>query len=176
MNKPLLLSFHPDISKSRTNRALLQSAATLQKFEIIDVGSGLNNGHFCIDDEVNRLKQARSIIFQFPFYWYSVPPLMKQWLDEVITHMFYVNYELDGKLIEGKSLYTVITAGNSKEAYSNTGSNIFTVEELIRPLQATANRCKLNWKPPFVVYGAMKLTPDERNQYSLRYKDYLAEI
>ena len=26
------------------------------------------------------------IVFQHPFYWYSTPPLMKQWLDELLTY------------------------------------------------------------------------------------------
>lgn len=90
--------------------------------------------------------------------------------------MFYVNYDQGGKQIEGKALYTIITAGNLKEAYHHDGSNKFTIEELLSPLQATANRCKLNWNKPFVVYGAMRLSQDEMTQYTSDYKEYLLKI
>ncbi|MEU3281800.1 NAD(P)H-dependent oxidoreductase [Streptomyces antibioticus] len=27
-----------------------------------------------------------TVVLQFPFYWYSTPPLLKQWLDQVTPY------------------------------------------------------------------------------------------
>ncbi|SQC93819.1 General stress protein 14 [Cedecea neteri] len=50
-----------------------------------------------------------------------------------------------------------VTAGNVEEAYRPGGRNLFTIESLLAPLRATANRCGLAWCAPFVVYTADKL-------------------
>ena len=42
------------------------------------------------------LVAADTIVFQFPFYWYSVPPLLKEWIDLVLEHGF--AYGLEGDL------------------------------------------------------------------------------
>ncbi len=82
---------------------------------------------------------------------------MKAWQDAVLTRMYYIKYETEGRLLEGKPLLVVATAGNVPEAYAPTGANAFTMAELLRPLEATAHRCGLPWQPPFLVYRADKL-------------------
>ena len=41
---------------------------------------------FDIDAEQRLLEAHDIVIFQQPFYWYSVPPLIKQWCDLVLEH------------------------------------------------------------------------------------------
>ncbi|XP_051985274.1 ribosyldihydronicotinamide dehydrogenase [quinone]-like [Xyrauchen texanus] len=37
-----------------------------------------------ITEEQQKLKQADLVIFQFPLYWFSVPAIMKGWIDRVL--------------------------------------------------------------------------------------------
>ncbi len=45
---------------------------------------------FAIDvkNEQSMLKAHHRIVIQFPLYWYSVPPLLKKWQDDVLTPGF----------------------------------------------------------------------------------------
>jgi len=42
------------------------------------------------------------IVLQFPMYWYSMPPLLKKWLDDVLTYNF--AYGSKGDKLKGKDL------------------------------------------------------------------------
>lgn len=157
MSKTLILLFHPDLTRSRANAALAGAAARLPGVEVVDMYALYPDGQVDADREVARLLAADRIVFQFPIQWYSTPPLLKAWQDAVLTRMYYIAYKTEGCLLEGRPLLVVATAGNVPEAYAPGGANRFTMEELLRPLEATAHRCGLPWQPPFLVYRADKL-------------------
>jgi putative NADPH-quinone reductase len=157
MSKTLILLFHPDLGRSRANAALAGAASRLPGVEVADIHSLYPDGRIDADREVARLLSADRIVLQFPVQWYSTPPLLKAWQDAVLTRMYYLAYEVEGRLLEGKPMLVVATAGNVPEAYAPDGANKFTIAELLRPLEATAHRCGLPWQPPFLVYRANKL-------------------
>ncbi|XP_035274546.1 NAD(P)H dehydrogenase [quinone] 1 [Anguilla anguilla] len=41
-----------------------------------------------IKEEHRKVEEAELIIFQFPMYWFSVPAILKGWLDRVLTQGF----------------------------------------------------------------------------------------
>lgn len=53
----------------------------------------------------------------------------------------------------GKTLMVVTTAGSEHDAYRSGGRNRFTVDELLRPYQASAVHAGMIWQTPLVVYG-----------------------
>jgi putative NADPH-quinone reductase len=163
MTKTLILLFHRDLSASKANAALAAAATKLPDVEIVDMQSVYPDGVDMFRDgerEAARLLSADRIVFQFPIQWYSTPALLKAWQDAVLTRMFYVAYEQEGRLLEGKPLMIAATAGNVPEAYRAGGRNMFPMIELLAPLRATAHRCGLTWADPFIVYRADKLDPE----------------
>lgn len=171
MSKTLILLFHPDLNRSRANAALAGAAARLPGIEVADMYAFYPDGAIDADREVARLLSADRIVLQFPIQWYATPPLLQAWKDAVLTRMFYIAYPTEGRLLEGKPLLVVATAGNVPEAYQRGGANKFTMEELLRPLEATAHRCSLLWQAPFLVYRADKL--DDLSLHGAA-KDYAA--
>ncbi|RFZ89281.1 flavodoxin family protein [Shinella sp. WSJ-2] len=171
MSKTLILLFHPDLKRSRANAALAAAAARLPGTEVADMYALYPDGKIDADREVARLLSADRIVLQFPIQWYATPPLLQAWKDAVLTRMFYIAYPTEGRLLEGKPLLVVATAGNVPEAYQRGGANKFTMEELLRPLEATAHRCGLPWQAPFLVYRADKL--DDLSLHGAA-KDYAA--
>lgn len=156
MPNTLILLFHSDLARSRANRALQEAASALPGVTIVDMQAQYPDGAIDAGAEVARLLAADRIVFQFPVQWYSTPPLLKAWQDAVLTRMFYLAYESEGRLIEGKPLLVAASAGNVPEAYARGGQNRFSLHELLRPLEATAHRCGLVWQEPFLLYGAHK--------------------
>lgn len=173
MPKTLILLFHPDLSRSKANRALVDAAATVPGVEIVDMYRQYPAGPINVDAEVARLLTANRLVLQFPVQWYSTPALLKSWQDTVLTRMFYLAYDAEGAKLAGVPLMVTATAGNLEEAYSSTGENLFPLTELLRPLQATANRCGLPWSPPFLVYRANKQTDAGLQIVAQRYEGRL---
>lgn len=163
MTKTLILLFHRDLSSSKANAALAAAAAKVPGVDIVDMQALYPDGVDMFRDgerEAARLLSADRIVFQFPIQWYSTPALMKAWQDAVLTRMFYIAYEQEGRALEGTPLMIAATAGNVPDAYRPGGRNMFPMIELLAPLRATAHRCGLVWADPFVLYQADKLAPE----------------
>ncbi|MFZ0100594.1 MAG: NAD(P)H-dependent oxidoreductase [Gemmobacter sp.] len=163
MTKTLILLFHPDLTRSRANATMARAAATLPGVEVVDMTAVAPHGLDLFRDgeaEAARLLAADRIVLQFPVQWYSTPPLLKAWQDAVLTRMFYLAYDIEGRRLEGTPLMIAATAGNTPEAYTHGGRNLMPMADLLAPLRATAHRCGLVWADPFILYQADKLPPD----------------
>lgn len=172
----LILLFHPDLTRSRANVALATASAQLSGVEVVDMQSAYPTGIDLFRDgerEAARLLSARRIVLQFPVQWYSTPPLLKAWQDAVLTRMFYIAYEAEGRMLEGRPVLIAATAGNTVEAYRPGGRNLFAFDALLAPLKATAHRCGLIWNEPFLLYEA-----DKRDAKALERaaEDYVATL
>ena len=173
MSKTLVLLFHPDIARSRANAALSTAASKIDDVEIFDVQRAYPDGEIDTDAEVQRLLAVDRIVLQYPMQWYATPPILKAWLDAVLTRLFYINYESEGRRLRGMPIMISVTAGNTPEAYSQGGRNMFTMLELLAPIRAAAHRCELAWNNPFIVYHANQLSLDELKAEGARYTEVL---
>lgn len=172
MTKTLILLFHPDLAHSKANAALAAAAAKLPDVEVVNMQAIYPDGIDLSKDgewEALRLLACDRIVLQFPIQWYSTPPLLKAWQDAVLTRMFYIAYESEGRMFEGTPLMVAATAGNVPDAYRSGGRNMFTMNALLAPLQATAHRCGLPWAEPFVLYKADKLESEALDAAAAEY-------
>lgn len=177
MTKTLILLFHRDLSQSRANAALAAAAAGIPGVEVVDMQALYPEGIDMVADgerEAARLLATDRIVLQFPIQWYSTPALLKAWQDAVLTRMFYLAYEAEGRALEGTPLMLAATAGNVPDAYRPGGRNMFAMIDLLAPLRATAHRCGLPWSDPFIVYEADKLLPDALEAAAADYAATLA--
>ncbi|CAH1666348.1 NAD(P)H oxidoreductase YRKL / Flavodoxin 2 [Hyphomicrobiales bacterium] len=178
MTKTLILLFHRDLSASKANAALAAAAGELPGVDVVDMAALYPDGIDMARDgahEASRLLSADRVVLQFPIQWYSTPALLKAWQDVVLTRMFYMAYEQEGRLLEGTPLMIAATAGNVPEAYAPGGRNMFPMIELLAPLRATAHRCGLGWSAPFILYEADKLAPEALEKAAADYKARLEE-
>lgn len=169
-----LLMFHPDFARSKANRTLAEAARTCPDVEVVDVHALYPDGRIDVETEVRQLLGAERLILQFPVRWYSTPALLQEWQDQVLTRMMYVN-PTEGERLRGMPLLVAATAGNTPEAYSPTGINLFPLEDLLRPLQAMASRCALQWTPPFIVHRADRRPAVELAAEADRYAERIRE-
>ena len=169
MTKTLIIMSHPDVAQSSSQQFLLAAIKGEERIQIRHLESILaeqENNHF--DKRIERacLQEADRIIFQFPFYWYQCPSVMKQWMDEVLT----LNLSQKGKK---KELGIVVTVGAKKDRYAAGGSVGFGIEELLRPYQALANQLGWNYQTPFIIYQFQYLKETQKQQLLVDYLYYL---
>ena len=83
------LVFHPDLQASRVNRAWKRQLESSGKVATSrDLYGDYPDFRIDIEREQDQLLAHDRVILQFPLYWYSCPPLLKKWLDDVLTHGF----------------------------------------------------------------------------------------
>ena len=78
-----------------------------------------------IKDEVEKIKWADMIIFQFPVWWTSPPAILKGWFDRVflpgVVHNIAEGKLYDTGLLKGKKAMLSFTTGATKDVYSSEG-------------------------------------------------------
>ncbi|MUH71265.1 NAD(P)H-dependent oxidoreductase [Psychrosphaera haliotis] len=161
--KKILINFaHPAKSHSNINKALRKAVETLEGVTVNDLYANYPDFMIDIQREQALCEAHDIIIFQHPFYWYSTPAIMKEWLDLVLEHGW--AYGSEGKALENKLFFQVITTGGDASTYQKDGYNQFTINELTSPYQATAKLCNMTWLPPFTVSGVHRGLEQEKVQ------------
>src|SRR5690625_7830283 len=84
--KTLVLVFHPNLSESRGNLRLVEEIKKHPNATVHNVYEAYSDEKIDIQKEQQLVEEHDRIVLQFPFYWYSAPPLLKKWLEEVITY------------------------------------------------------------------------------------------
>ncbi len=175
MKTILILFGHPAFRRSTINAALRETVETLDGVTFHDLYASYPD--FLIDvQHEQRLCEAHDIIvFQHPFYWYSTPSIVKEWFDLVLEYDW--AYGSDGTALAGKITFQALTAGGAAEDYRADGLNRYTIRELSRPYQATANLCGMKWLPPFAVLGIHQGLPqNERVRHAEDYRRTLIAL
>lgn len=166
-NKILILFAHPKLERSAINSFLIKSIPKSNNITFHDIYERYPDFNIDIEYEKKLLDNHNIIIWQHPFYWYSAPPLLKQWIDLVLE--FGWAYGPGGNALQGKLVFNSITSGGQRSAYSKDGYNRFTVKELLAPFDQTAILCKMTYLPPFAVHGTHRISKEELELSAKKY-------
>jgi glutathione-regulated potassium-efflux system ancillary protein KefG len=155
----LILFAHPAFQKSRINRRLLHAVQGLENVKIHDLYEEYPDFQIDVKREQQLLLDHDVIVLQHPFFWYSSPALIKEWEDLVLEYGF--AYGVGGTRLAGKRMLSAITTGGPETAYRRAGYNYFTIREFLTPFEQTARLCNMEYLPPFVVFGSLRLFDEE---------------
>lgn len=148
----LVLYAHPAPHKSRVNRRLAAAAREVEGVTFRDLYELYPDFLIDVEEEQKLLKEHDVIVLQHPFYWYSAPSLVKEYLDLVLTYGW--AYGAGGTALQGKTLLQAISAGGSEEVYTTQGRNRFTMRQLLAPFDQTAFLCGMRYLAPHTIHGA----------------------
>ena len=151
MKKILIQFAHPAKFRSKINTALRAAVEGLDDIYINDLYSLYPDFLIDVPREQQLCEEYDAIVFQHPFYWYSTPAIMKEWLDLVLVHGW--AFGTKGTKLADKLYLHALTAGGDASAYEKGASAGLGIRELTSPYQATARLCRMHWLPPFVVLG-----------------------
>ncbi|MGW0854386.1 NAD(P)H-dependent oxidoreductase [Streptomyces sp. NPDC002690] len=121
--------------------------------------------------EQEKLLWADTIIFQFPLWWYTMPAILKGWVDRVFTYRFAYGVGAHNETqygerfgegtLAGKRALLSVTAGGSESHYSARGIN-GPIDDLLFPIQhGILYHPGVDVLPPFVLYGIDRMTAEE---------------
>jgi putative NADPH-quinone reductase len=145
---------HPGHKHSHVNRYMARAASAVEGITFVDLYRDYPRFDIDVDVEQRRLLDHDVILFQFPFFWYSTPSIIKEWEDLVLEHGF--AYGADGDHLEGKRLHLAITAAGPEDAYTPGGYQHHPIREFLTPLEQTARLCKMHFSAPYVLYASLR--------------------
>lgn len=174
MRKILVLFAHPKYEHSDVNQALLENIRGLENVTIRDLYELYPDFNINIQDEQELLFEHEVVIWHHPIYWYSCPPILKQWIDLVLE--FGWAYGPGGIFLRNKYVLNAVTSGGSQEVYASNGRNRYTMEEFLRPFEQAAYLCEMRYLPYFHVGGTHKITPENLHQKVKEYEDLILHL
>jgi glutathione-regulated potassium-efflux system ancillary protein KefF len=172
----LVLVAHPDIARSRVNRALAAQARLLppEAVEVRDLYALYPDYVLDIEAEQDALSKARTIVWVHPVQWYSMPAMMKLWVDEVLA--FGWAYGPGGRALLNKCLWLVVSAGGGRESYQAQGSNRYGFEHFLPAYQQTAELMGMRFLEPHIFYGAHRADDKEVFAHAFDFKHRLLTL
>ncbi|PKP51404.1 MAG: flavodoxin [Bacteroidetes bacterium HGW-Bacteroidetes-12] len=156
MKKTLLILAHPHLQKSIRNKLIAEELANENKLEIRDLTALYPNYNINVAEEQKKLVEADTIVFQYPLYWYNVPPILKLWIDEVFTYGFAFgkgNYQL-----EGKKIVVSCTIGSNEDIYPAE-----TLEKIFFHFKGLAAYCKMDYFAEVISFGEVHVTGEPKS-------------
>ncbi|WML43422.1 NAD(P)H-dependent oxidoreductase [Neobacillus sp. PS3-40] len=157
--KTLVIVAHPNLERSKVNKTWMNRLQHEENVTVHNLYALYPNFEVDVEVEQQLLLEHDRIVLQFPFYWYSSPALLKQWQDVVLAYGF--AYGSQGNNLHGKEFMLAISSGGPDGAYQAGGYNHYSMSELTRPFQATANLCGMHFLPSFLLQGMMTLTEEK---------------
>jgi len=169
----LVLVAHPDLARSRVNRALLDAARGAGA-AVVDLYAQAPDYLIDIAAERERLRDVRLLVWVHPIHWYGMPPLMKLWVDEVFA--FGWAYGPGGDALRGRDLWLVTSTGGPEASYRHDGWNRYPFDAFLPPYEQTAALVGLRFLPPLVLHGAHRAADAEiaahAAVFAARLRDY----
>ncbi|OBZ12226.1 NAD(P)H-dependent oxidoreductase [Bacillus sp. FJAT-26390] len=169
--KTMVIAAHPQLNTSRANQAWLLELQKNSNIHVRDLYNEYRDWNIDIEKEQQLLLQYDRIVFQFPLFWYSCPPLLKKWFDDVLTYGW--AFGADGECLLGKEFIVATTTGGTENEYRSGGANWHTISELLRPIQSTIAKCNGVYLPAFVTYNANRGTDEYLSQEAKKYAKHI---
>ncbi|MEV6028331.1 NAD(P)H-dependent oxidoreductase [Streptomyces sp. NPDC052036] len=150
----------------------MRPPSPLARVTVHELGPVCRDGRFEVAREQQLLRDHDRIVWQFPWYWYSVPAVLKAWIDQVLTYGF--AYGSSGSAPRGKTLQLVTSTSGPEESYApGDPTSRLTMTQLLASLDATARLIGMRLAEPLVLHGARTVSDENLAVHAKRYRELL---
>lgn len=156
----LVIHAHPKPSQSVVTAALLGTLRQAGDSAIRSLYQLYPDFDIDVETEQQELLAADLVVWLTPVYWYSVPSLMKHWIDQVLLNGW--AYGQGATALRGKACWWVCSVGAPAHEYAASGMHRRPFADYVPPMEQTARFCGMDWLPPFAVHAGHSATEAER--------------
>ncbi|GGG91759.1 NAD(P)H-dependent oxidoreductase [Pedobacter zeae] len=151
--KTLIIVSHPNIKSSLINKRWIEELTKYpEQYVVHQLYEAYPDEQIDVLAEQKLVEQYDRIVFQFPYYWFNCPPLLKKWMDEVMTYGWAYGSK-SGFKMSGKKIALAISLGVDEHELHPSGTYHYTLEELTRPFELSFQYVKADYQPLFAYYG-----------------------
>lgn len=140
---------------------------------VAESGHAWSNGTQPADVQAEQAKllAADAVVFQFPLWWFSMPAIMKGWIERVFAYGLAYGYKNAGNSyrygeggLQGRRAMLSVTTGGPAADFAPRGIN-GQLDELLFPItHGTLFFSGMEVLPTYAVHGAGRMTPEAAEQ------------
>jgi putative NADPH-quinone reductase len=168
----LIIYAHPAHDHSYVNYRLAEAARSVPNVRLHDLYETYPDFYIDVAHEQALLSDADLVVLQHPIQWYSMPSLLKEWIDVVLEHGW--AYGTGGTALRGKDHWLVCTTGGTDESYQESGQHEHRFSAFLPPFEQTARLCGMRWLSPYIIHGARQMDETTVATHARHYRERLA--
>lgn len=132
-----------------------------------------------IKEEMDKVKWADLVIFQFPVWYGGMPAMMKGWFDRVFasgfsSDMFQGRIYDKGLMKDKKAMLSFTTGGPEESYYQNIPD--YDPAKLLPVITESLKYSGFKVLKPFIIFGAIGLSEKDAEKSFDRYRKLLTEL
>lgn len=152
--KTLVVVAHPDIETSAVNKKWMEELKQYpDKYTVHELYKAYPEGEIDVKKEQELIETHGNLVLQFPIYWFNSPPLLKKWLDDVLTEGWAFGSNGGNRLMNRK-VALAVTAGAKRSQYSEKGKFRYTLEQVLVPFEITMMYCDADYRGFYAFYDS----------------------
>lgn len=131
-----------------------------------------------IQAEMDKVNACDVLIFQFPMWWFSMPAILKGWVDRVFAsgYAYGGGRWFDRGVFRGKRAMLSLTTGGG-DTSSDPGEPSGEIQMQLYPIHYGILRfCGFDVLPPHISYAAARVGPEQRAAYLESYAQRLRTL
>ena len=139
-----------------------------------------------VEAEQANLLWADAVVFQFPLWWFTMPAVLKGWVERVYAFGFAYGVGVQGGArwgdrygegrLAGRRAMLSVTMGGRQPHYGERGVNGPLLDLLFPIHHGILWYPGMDVLPPFVVYQADRLTPEAFDVAAAEYRERLVRL
>lgn len=131
-----------------------------------------------IQAEMEKLEWCDVLIMQFPLWWFSLPAILKGWVDRTLAmgKIYGGGKWYDNGVFQGKKAMLSLTTGGPENMYTAIGIN-GNINEILFPIHHGILRfVGFDVLPPFISWAVAHADEEKRQAYLNAYQERLLKI
>jgi NAD(P)H dehydrogenase (quinone) len=170
------MDFNPVLTPRDYNQPTIENQENIQ-----DQQDELREDDTLAEDiliEQEKLKWCDFLILQFPLWWFSMPAIMKGWVDRVFAMDFaYTKGQWYNEgMLQGRKAMLSVTTGGAQHMFTNTGIHGPIDDILFHIHHGMLYYVGFQVLPPFIVWQPGRFPDVERKKYIEEYRQRLLRL
>lgn len=131
-----------------------------------------------LEAEIAKVEAADLMIWQFPLWWFSVPAILKGWVDRVFAmgRAYGGGRVYEAGMFRGKRALLSLTTGGPEGAYAPEGFN-GDLQAILRPIhRGMLEFTGFEVLAPQVHYGPVRVEPAQREAWLQAWAQRLRQV
>lgn len=171
----LIILAHPEFEKSLANKTIVEELRRADlNIEIRNLQERYPDYKINVKAEQEALLRHETIVFQYPFFWYNMPAILKHWFDTILTYRF--AYGTGGDKLKDKNFVPSFTVGAPEKEYSTLKEHHFRVYEFCKNLEQTAYYAQMNYIEPIYFHGTSLAAGYTETEVKRKAKDHAKRL
>ena len=168
----LVIFAHPKFEESPVSKSLIKLYQNSSDIIFKDLYEEYPDFNILVFREIRDVSRSSQIIFHLPVVWFGLPPLLKLWMDKMMSGCWHSDISLNNPLF-GKKVNIVVSFEDIFSLDSNETNFDWEPETYLQPLLKFIEMNKMDFEDYVILGNNVNISEIELEKYRDQIKNIL---